>query len=262
MSDNGDDITWAFVGLGFGVYSFFRGFRVLRNKRIVENTPTSKCRSIAMGLVEVQGTAAGERTIPSLVGQLPCFCSQVKIERWQKSGKSHRWVKVHEEKTGIPFLLEDSTGRVKVDPAGAEYDLSSDLEYSTSGGLSPVTGLTLSRLNAAGAAGPMVAQRFQSYCAAHGVSFQGKMRFFERNLCPGDPVYVLGTAGEVPGVADEYERVIIQKGRHHPWFFIAESSERELLAKMSRQTWLGIFGGAALSLACLGYLLYKFGRMG
>jgi len=88
------------------------------------------------------------------------------------------------------------------------------------------------------------------------------MRFRERNLSPGDTVYVLGTASELPDVADEHERIIIRRGRHHPWYFIAEASERQVLAKLTRHTGLYIFGGVALSLACLAYLLHKFGWLG
>lgn len=258
-SDNGNDIIGAFMGAGFGVYSFFRGFRVLRNKRLIENTPTSKCRSVAMGLCEVAGRAVGEQTIPSLIGHMPCYCSQVLVERYERRGKSSRWVKLRQEFQGVPFFLEDSTGRVRVDPAGAELDIPAELEYSTSSGARPLLGMTLERLRAGGHSGAEIANLFAGYCASRGIGFHGTMRFTERNLATGDPVYVLGSAEEQRGVADEFERVIIRKGKHHPWFFIAEASEKELLKKMSTSTLLNIFGGAALSLACAGYLLYKFG---
>lgn len=260
-SDNGNDIIGAFFGAGFGIYSFFRGFRLLRNKRIVENTPTSKCRSVAMGPVEVAGRAVGEQTVPSPIGQIPCFCSHLLIERWQRSGKSHKWVKVHEEKIGIPFQIEDETGRVKVDPSEAELDIPCELEYSTASGLKPVLRLTLERMQRAHSFSGAIPQRFQSFCLAHGVGFHGKMRFFERNLSPDDSAYVLGVADELPGVQDEQQRILIRKGKHHPWFFIAEASEKQVLSRLGRHTWLHIFGGAALCLACLGYLLYRFGML-
>jgi len=258
MSNDNDDITWAFAGSGFGVFWFFRGFRVLRNKRLVENTPTSKCRSVAMGFVEVAGRATGERTIPSLIGGLPCYCTQILIERYEKRGKSSRWVNIHERRMGTPFFLEDATGRVKVDPEGAELDVPAELEYGHSS-TPNLLGMTLERLKAAGHSSGSLSSLFYSYCARNGISAMGQMRFSERNLAPGDPVYVLGSAEEQRGVQDEQERIIIRKGKHHPWFFIAESSEKEILKKMGRSTLLHIFGGAALTLVCVGYLLNKFG---
>jgi hypothetical protein len=258
MSDDNDDVTAAFVGAGFGAVSFFRGFRVLRNKRLIENTPTSKCRSIAMGMVEVAGRATGQQTMPSLIGRLPCYCSHILIERYERRGKSSRWVNVHERQDGIPFYIEDNTGRVLVDPAGAELDIPPELEHSE-GTTKALLGMTLARFRETGRAASDIPSLFYSYCAANGVSSMGQMRFTERNLGPGDPAFVLGSAEERRGVQDEHERIVIRKGKHHPWFFIAESSEKDLLKKLGRSTLLHIYGGAALCLACLAYLLNKFG---
>ncbi len=253
-----DDILWAAVGAGFGAWTFFRGFRVLRNKRLVENLPTSKCRSLAMGLVELEGKAVGSETFPSLIGGIACFCSMVKVERYKRSGKSSRWVTVHEEERILPFFLEDETGRVRVNPHGAEFDLTPDVEYETETGL--ITWLKRTFSDAGdGLAGPPMQERFRSYCARRGVTFQEPMRFTERNLCPDGPVYVLGMAAEAPGEQDENLRVVIRKGEHHPWFFIAESGQKEVLEKLGRNTWLYIFGGAALSLACVAWLVFRLG---
>lgn len=258
LDSEGEGIVWAFVGAGFGVFSFCRGFRVLRNKRLIENTPTSKCRSLAMGLAEVSGTAQGETKMPSLIGKIPCYCSQVRIERYVKRNKNSGWEKVHEQTRGIVFQVEDETGRVKVDPDGAELDIPVEVEYSTDSGIGALLGLTLSRMNDAKVSSGMVPSQFMSYCGACGVSFHGRMRFFERNICPGDRVFVLGSAEALPGVEDEQERIIFRRGKHHPWYFIAEASEKELLSKLGSSTLLHIFGGAALTLACIVFLLFKF----
>ena len=49
----------AFASVG-GLVAFFRGFRSLRTLRRIENTPTSKIRSMPMGLVEIHGAAVTE----------------------------------------------------------------------------------------------------------------------------------------------------------------------------------------------------------
>ncbi len=253
-----DEVIGALIFLGFGVSFFFYGFRHLRNKRLVENIPTSKCRSVAMGLVEVAGRAAGEATVPSLIGQVPCFFSQLEIERYQRRGKSSRWVTVHKEKLGIPFYVEDDTGRVKVDPADAELHVPADVKYTTENGLEKLVRFFFGD-SGRNQASSEVERRFRSFCESRGVRFTGQMRFSECNLSPGDPVYVLGTAVEVAGAEDEQERIIIRKGKHHPWYFIAEASEKELLSRLSQNTWLSIFGGAAAALGALAWLLHHFG---
>lgn len=256
---DGDDIVAAAIGVGFGIYSFFMGFKHLRNKRLIENTPTSKCRSVPMGMTEVAGKAAGDSTAPSLIGQIPSYCSRVEIERYQKSGKNSSWKKVHTENFGIPFFVEDDTGRVKVDPDGADFHLELDCSLETGGGIalgSLFGGRKQETLPAADLGG-----RFRAFCSSRGVSFGAKMRFQEHNLCPGNPVYVLGVATEQPGAREEQQRVIIQKSKLHPWFCIAEASQKDLLGKMNQKTWLHVFGGGALSVVALAWLLYRLGML-
>ena len=255
---NGDeDILWALAGTGLGAMSFFQGFRILRNKRLVENTPTSKCRSVAMGFVEVAGKATGEPTIPSLIGQVPCYCSQITIERYEKRGKSSSWHNVHKRSKTVDFYVEDETGRVCVNPTEAEFDLTCDVEYESQ---SVVTWLKGALGNEEVQTRP-IHDLFYSYCIAQGVGWRGPMRFKESNLCPGGPVYVLGTATEIPGVEDENLRILIRKGKNHPWFFIAEASQKEVLQKLGRDTWFYILGGLALTLICLGWFLGRLGML-
>lgn len=270
-----DDIGAALLGLGLGTFGFFRGFRHLRNKRLVENIPTSRCRSVAMGLCEIAGRAAGAATIPSFIGQIPSYVTKIEIERYQKSGKSSRWVTVHKEQLGIPFYVEDDTGRVKVDPAGAELDIRADIEKFKSQGdgilaaLNKAFEIDLGKLlgkqdRPAHQVRVPVANleaSFRSFCNSRGVGFRGPIRFSEWNLSPGDPVYVLGTADEYRSAEEPELRVIIRRGRHHPWYFIAESSEKEVLSRLGTKSALYVWGGAALAVASLGWLVYRLGWM-
>lgn len=268
-----DDIGAALVGFGLGTFGFFRGFRHLRNKRLVENIPTSKCRSVAMGLCELSGRAVGTATIPSFIGQIPSFVTKIEIERYQKSGKSSRWVTVHREQLGIPFYIEDDTGRVKVDPTGAELDIRPDIERFQARG----DGL-LSALNATFNVdlGKIFGKRdlpahtprlpaadlptsFRRFCNSRGVGFRGPMRFTEWNLSPGDPVYVLGTAAEHRSADEPEVRVIIRHSPHHRWYFLAEASEKEVLSRLSRNAALFVWGGAALAVASAGWVVYRLG---
>lgn len=111
------------VGIGAGLYSFFKGFRVYREYRIVEDTPEIPIRSIPMGLVHIHGTATGDAPVPSPVTHTPCFFYKVEIERWESSGKSSGWVHYRTDIDGIEFYLQDTTGKVLVDARQAEFDL-------------------------------------------------------------------------------------------------------------------------------------------
>jgi len=53
--DDGKLIVYLTLGFGFGIVSFFRGFKIYREYRILEDTPEVPIRSIAMGLAHIHG---------------------------------------------------------------------------------------------------------------------------------------------------------------------------------------------------------------
>jgi predicted Zn-dependent protease with MMP-like domain len=60
-------------------------------------------------------------------------------------------------------------------------------------------------------------------------------------------------------IVDSATDVIITKGDAEKIFMISDYSQESLLRKLSRESLLGIYGGVALSLATLAYLLFRFG---
>ena len=93
------------------------GFHFLRLKRRVENTPTSKARSLAMGLVEIHGRACRKYALVSPMSQLPCV--YYRLRRYRRD-RNNRWkLSSCKESDHVPFYLEDDTGRVIIDPQRA-----------------------------------------------------------------------------------------------------------------------------------------------
>jgi len=111
------------IGFFGGVGSFFRGFRAYREYLLLQGTPGIPIRSIAMGLVRIHGKAASERLVTSPISHTPCCFYQVKIEKWKGEEENGRWLHYGADADGVRFYLEDSSGRVLVDPRGAENDL-------------------------------------------------------------------------------------------------------------------------------------------
>src|SRR5437773_2830252 len=134
VSAHGDPTIYAAVGVGIGVYLFYRGFQMLCRKRLILNTPTSKIRSAAMGLVEVNGLAVGPYIMNAPITGLPCYYHRSMAWQLKQSGKNKEWQKVADESRHLLFFLDDNTGRVLVNPQGAEMDIHRDFheEYSTS----------------------------------------------------------------------------------------------------------------------------------
>jgi hypothetical protein len=93
------------------------GFHFLRLKRLVENTPTSKTRSLAMGLVEIQGRARRKYALVAPMSQMPCV--YYRLRRYRRDNRRN-WRQTHCSDSGhVPFYLRDDTGMVTIDPRGA-----------------------------------------------------------------------------------------------------------------------------------------------
>lgn len=101
--------------LGLGLFYF--AFRRLQLKRLIENTPTSKVRSLAMGMVEVMGTARRQYALVSPMTNIACVF--YRLTRYKRNQKG-QWVVSSVTSSGqVPFWVEDETGHVSVDPSNA-----------------------------------------------------------------------------------------------------------------------------------------------
>ncbi len=174
------------IAIAGGLYLFFVGFRMLAHKRLLMATPTSKIRSAAMGLVEVNGLAVGPRTMPAPITGEPCFLYHT-IAWQQRAGKEKEWEKVADETLHVPFFVDDSTGKLLVEPLGADLDLHRDFreEYDKS--------FFSSDLNS-------VPPRVSVFLARHSVSPSRSLRVEERLIKPDDSLFIAGTLTENPGI--------------------------------------------------------------
>jgi len=181
-----DGVALAVVGAFAGVYLFYRGFRLLQRKRLILNTPASKIRSASMGLVEINGLAAGPYTILAPITGVPCYYFHTAAWQWQQEGKNKAWVKVADERLHVPFFLDDNTGRVLIDPQGAELDIQRDFhdEFSTS--------LFSNGLE--------IPSNISNFLARHGVSTDKKIKIDEYCIKPKNALFILGTLAQNPGL--------------------------------------------------------------
>lgn len=87
-------------------------------KRRIENTPQSRIRSLATGMVEISGRAV--RRYAVVAPQTGVNCVWYRLRRYRCDHRN-RWQLIGEESSGpIPFAVADATGTVLVDPAGAD----------------------------------------------------------------------------------------------------------------------------------------------
>ncbi len=186
---------WLAGGIVGGLVLFGAGFRAWRRLRLIEDTPTSRVRSMALGRVELAGRALGKGDLEAPFTGTACVYYRYRIEQEVRSNKRRSWRTVAQgDSSAWGFYLEDDTGRVLVDPAGAQVDLAHDWKETN----------------------PELAPRLLAALARDDVDPQGwllrkKLRFTEWHIAPGDPLYVLGVAQERPGLAGERRRRIAGK---------------------------------------------------
>src|SRR5262249_37066140 len=96
---------------------------MLQFKRLILDTPFSKIRSASLGLVEVSGMPTGPQTIPAAITGDACYYYRARAWQWNSSGKGGSWQEVVDESLFVPFFLEDSTGKVLVNPQNAQLDV-------------------------------------------------------------------------------------------------------------------------------------------
>src|SRR4030095_2389299 len=131
--------------LVFGLYLIYTGAQRYLLYQKINNTPTSKARSAAIGLVELNGKAVCRDDMQSPVSKAKCVYWRLKGEYYQ-SGKHGGWKNLYSAKSSSKFLLEDDSGRMLIEPDGAEIDIPTD--YISEGHLSAggVLGMFKSRV--------------------------------------------------------------------------------------------------------------------
>jgi hypothetical protein len=247
-----DILGGAIVGLILGLVLFFSGFSTLKFKRLIENTPTSKIRSLAMGLVEVYGEALPiNKPLKSPLSQTDCVYYFVNIEEYRSQGKHSSWVSVYVTQSKERFYIKDDTGKVVVDPEFAVMDLPADNVSQSSFGKDPSKQIT-------------------GFLTKNNISYEGllgankTMRYTETFIAPKDKLYVMGTATtntDVSATSKNSDNIIITKGDKKNIFYISDSQEKDILKKLNRTVLWSIYGGGALTLACLVILLLRFGML-
>jgi len=193
---------------------FFNGFRILQRRKLILNTPVSKIRSASMGMVELSGLAVGPYTLLAPITQRPSYYYRTIVWEWKRQGRSSKWVKVAAECMHVPFFLDDNTGKVMVDPRGAELDLHRDFQQEFCDSF-----FTFKQ-----EAPPNV----HSFLSRHGIMTNNKIKVEEFCIKPKNSLFLLGTLDENPGL--ELTPQPIPDEEHHTltfdkalWFNPAQS---------------------------------------
>ena len=242
-------IAIGFLLLCFGLFVYFIGFADWYDKRLLDCTPISKCRSVALGPVVVSGKVTGLHPIPSLIAHLPSFISRVVVEQYRKSGKSSEWRTVHKRELRMPFYVDDGSGLIKVEPQKAVLWLQQDVQYSSQTGVVEYSPAAADR---ATSQTESLDGMFTEYCITRGINTREPVRLTETNLSPGDPVFVYGSASPAKGDAGENSMIIRKTFWQTP--YIMEGGKADMLRKLALRGFFRIGGGTVAVVLATGIL--------
>jgi hypothetical protein len=136
-------------------------------------------------MVELNGLAVGPYTMVAPITERPCYYYRALVWEWKQSGKNKQWVKVAAECVHVPFFLDDNTGKVLVDPRGADLDLHCDFQqefcdsFFTTKSEAP--------------------DNVRNFLTRHGVSTTNKIKVEEYCIKPKNALFLLGTLDENHG---------------------------------------------------------------
>ena len=170
----------AVMALGLGYFSADqitrRTLRKARHVTIAEFPEGAPARIV--GRVE-----DGERLTAPLSGRACVFYEAI-VEQYHSNGKSGSWRTIIRESHGVPFALDDGTGRALVDPSGAQLAVEKD-STTRSGSFDDATPVE------------------ESFLARHGMQSKGwmlnkRLRYREGALEIGETIAVCGLAVREP----------------------------------------------------------------
>lgn len=178
-------LMWSAILLGGSLYCLYLARRTFKKARLIDDMPTSLIRSASQGFTELIGIAT-KGVDNALTGRLtatPCLWWRYSIEKYQRSGKSSRWVTIESGTSESPFHIKDSTGLCQVLPA--DGDITTCHKYCWYGShQQPLTT-------------PKREQRRSSSISlginiARGIGIGRRYRYTEYHIKEGDPLYILG----------------------------------------------------------------------
>lgn len=174
----------AVVGIVVGAFWYFSDSQKIRRQlRKMAAKPIGQLRDDELGKVVGRARALEAVLTAPLTGR-SCVYFTATVEEHRSTGKTHYWKTIIKETRGVPFVLEDGSGRAIVDATAARIAIDFD-GRSQSGTFDD----------------PTEAER--AFLARHGEKGQGwifnrRLRYREAVIAEGETIAVLGAGTREP----------------------------------------------------------------
>ncbi|WP_340101804.1 GIDE domain-containing protein [Salinibaculum salinum] len=290
--DTFDLLVILLVGFFGGLYLIYDGFTTWQLARLIQDTPTAKVRSMAVGRTELEGVVREhDGTIDVPHTDEPCVYISWDAERRERhtdeDGDVHyTWETVADGTEALWFDLEDDTGRVLVraDLDRPEFDIrdaghsTTDTFYQGERPPSEVTDFirefrqrtkesrrsekTTERSEGGGLFDRAIDFATDMLDANDPLSNTSKRRRYSQTILPlGTEIYLYGSAEPREGgrmATSEADLLEIRRDSGTGEFLVADVSEDKLQNSYSKWGPIKTVGGLVLSAVALYFLLSMF----
>ncbi len=171
------------IAIAFFGWYFGQGQRLKRQLKAAKPWLLSELPEDTHGRVIGRAQVLGEQLAGPLTGRA-CVYYIAMVEEQRSTGRSTYWRTIASETRGVPFVLEDGTGRAIVDPNGAQValDFDGNSKSGTFNSADPVQ---------------------EQFLARHGQKSQGwvfnkTLRYREAMIEIGETIAVLGSGTREP----------------------------------------------------------------
>ena len=246
MSSDFKLLGYLIISFAVGIYCITSGLRDYLFLQKVKNTPTSKAGSAAVGFVELSGEAEDAKSEKSPVSGVPCTYWRILGEYYQ-SGRHGGWRQIYSAQSNTEFYLQDDSGKIPVEPAGADVEISPDQIFE---GYIAERGTLLKEP-------ATMDERAMRYI--HSLEKKEQDRFMaykyeniritESYVVKNEPLYVLGSAVPVENTRGPVasETLEVMEGKTDNTLYFSDTTEQKVIERHSSWLNLRIFGGLAVS---------------
>ncbi len=233
------------LGIGFLVTVFFfaMGIYNWNLKRLIELTPTSKIRSLAMGRVEVYGSVSSVKgqALRTPFSNKECVYCRWVVEMFVQRRRNRKWVPLASGFLSSNFTIDDGTGKVLVDPKGAAVDVTNHYETS--------------------AISPNLVSFLESQGISSSLLSNNQVKLSEDFIGTGEKVYIMGSAGDNPfvkeGTGTKNVTDIMIHASGSPYYYITNKPKKEILNKCARYALVGIICGCVALLGTIAFFFWQ-----
>ncbi len=228
-----------FLILGFSVLWFYLIFTTYNKyiiRHLIKDTPTSKIRSAAIGLVELNGKVIADKYLETPFSKQNCVYYEYLKQVFYRTNKSAGWRTLAHEKKHIDYYIYDETGKIKIKADEVKYVVSpkiAKLVLAPRFSVKQIFEILKNPIITPEQQGSIENKEIKDIEIKNGkvnefgYYYPGDLRIIERFLEPDNQVYVIGTLGN----EDNSDQHIIKKGKYEKTCFVSDSSEEQILKK-------------------------------